>query len=396
MEPVSGIISSLEFQTSVLLFVALAGYLVSSKLRQSAVIGQILVGILLGPSLLKLITYTDFVASLAHLGAIILLFAVGLHFKIKDIANMKYGVVALVGLVVPWISGYLLARAFDFSFGGAIFIGTALTATSIAITANVLKEMGKLQTGYAKAIIGSAVIDDVLSLILLSLSAEIVGGTFSTHFISLTLAKAVGFVILGVVAGQIIARNMLVKIDSTKIASLHPEFVFIFTLMLAFVYAMVAELIGLSAIVGAFLAGVSLEGVNLKHGKTFREGTEYLHIIFGAIFFVSLGVLVDLNAVSSELILFTSLLTIIAILTKVIGCGVVCKLQGMSSRESLIVGFGMSPRGEVAMIVALIGLNQNLISQTTYVSLLLMSLITTIIAPVVIKGLLSKETTHVY
>ena len=130
-----GILASIEFQMSLLLFVALAGYLIAYKINQSAVVGIILAGIIVGPSLLGLVTYTDFVSSLGHLGAVVLLFTIGLHFKIQEIASIKYSIIALFGIIVPWIAGYYLARSFDFGFGASIFIGTALTATSIAIFA---------------------------------------------------------------------------------------------------------------------------------------------------------------------------------------------------------------------------------------------------------------------
>src|SRR3989339_314390 len=182
--------SSIEFQMSLLLFVALAGYILAARINQSAVIGEILVGLVIGPSLLGLITYTDFVASVAHLGAVILLFVIGLEFKLKDIFNFKYSVIALVGVIVPWVMGYYLAKLFGYDFGSAVFVGTALTATSIAITANVLREMGKLQTDAAKAIIGAAVIDDVLSLLALSLSEQIISGAISLASISLVFINA--------------------------------------------------------------------------------------------------------------------------------------------------------------------------------------------------------------
>src|SRR4030042_190015 len=164
---------------SLLLFVALAGYLIAYRINQSAVIGIIFAGIIVGPSLLGLITYTDFVASLGHLGAIVLLFTIGLHFNIREIASIKFFIIALFGLIVPWIVGFYLAQLFAFEFGASVFIGTALTATSIAITANVLKEMGKLQTEAAKAIIGAAVIDDILGLLFLSFSMQIVTNSLS-------------------------------------------------------------------------------------------------------------------------------------------------------------------------------------------------------------------------
>src|SRR3989338_7334228 len=136
------ILTTIEFQMSLLLFVALGGYLLAARLNQSAIIGEIFLGLIIGPSLLGLITYTDFVASIAHLGAVILLFVIGLEFRLKDIINIKYAFIALLGVIVPWIAGYYTAILFGYNFVNAVFIGTALTATSIAITANVLKEMG--------------------------------------------------------------------------------------------------------------------------------------------------------------------------------------------------------------------------------------------------------------
>src|SRR3990172_1944031 len=193
----ASLLSSTEFQMSLLMFVALAGYLIAYRINQSAVVGIILAGIVVGPSLLGLVTYTDFVATLAHLGAVVLLFTIGLECSLKDILKVRYLVIALLGVIVPAFGGFLLARMFDFDFKAAVFIGTALTATSIAITANVLREMGKLQTEAARAIIGAAVIDDILALLALSLSEGIVSGTLSLLPILATTGKAVGFVVVG-------------------------------------------------------------------------------------------------------------------------------------------------------------------------------------------------------
>jgi Kef-type K+ transport system membrane component KefB len=385
------ILSSIEFQMSLLLFVALAGYLIASNINQSAVVGIILAGIAVGPSWLGLVTYTDFVSSLAHLGAVVLLFTVGLHFKLKEITNFKNFYIALAGIIVPWIAGYFLAMFFGFSFGASIFIGTALTATSIAITANVLKEMDKLQTDAAKAIIGAAIIDDVLSLLALSISQEIVSGEVSISLILITIIKAASFLVIGNFFGQFLAKKVITRLDKTRTVHKYPEFIFIFAMMVAFFYSMAAELIGLSAIVGSFLAGVSLESTKLERGLSFREGAEYLQIIFASLFFVSLGVLVDLHELTMDLIWFLLVLSVVAVLTKVIGCGIPAKLYGMELKDSLIVGFGMSPRGEVAMIIALIGLNQNLIHQETYIVLILMSLLTTIFTPIVLRNWLYRE-----
>lgn len=386
-----GILASIELQMSILLFVALAGYLLAARINQSAVIGEILVGLIIGPSLLGIITYTDFVASIAHLGAVILLFVIGLEFKLREIFNFKYSMIALVGVIVPWIGGYFLATAFGYGFGSAVFVGTALTATSIAITANVLKEMGKLQTDAAKAIIGAAVIDDILGLLALSVSGQVVSGDFAFASTFGIFAIAVAFLAVGAYIGIKFLSPLLEKIDKSKIAGKFPELVFIFAMMLAFLYAMVAELIGLSAIVGSFLAGMALEGTRVKRSKSYKEGAEYLHIIFASIFFVSLGILADFHALTWGVIGFLSALTFVAVLTKVIGCYIPAKLQGFSHKDASIIGWGMSPRGEVAMIVALIGLNAGLIQQDIYVSLVLMSLLTTIITPIILRNWLYRQ-----
>ena len=386
-----GLASTIEFQMSLLLFVALGGYLLAARINQSAVIGEILVGLVIGPSLLGLITYTDFVRSMAHLGAVILLFVIGLEFKLKDIFNFKYMVIALVGVVVPWIGGYYTAKLFGYGFGSAVFVGTALTATSIAITANVLKELDKLQTEAAKAIIGAAVADDILALLALSFSEQLVSNSISLSSLAIALVGAVAFLLIGSYVGIKFLSKIVIKIDKSKIAEKFPEFVFIFAMMIAFFYAMIAELIHLSAIVGSFIAGVSLGSVVLQRSRDYKEGSEYLHIIFASIFFVSLGILADFHALTANVVWFLIALSIIAVLTKLVGCYIPAKLQGMSHQDSLVVGFGMSPRGEVAMIVALIGLNAGLIGQDIYVTLVLMSLLTTILTPIVLRNWLYKQ-----
>ena len=209
--------TSPEFQMSLLLFVALAGYLVASRINQSAVIGLILVGIVVGPSVLGWITYTDFVQALAHLGAVILLFVIGFEFNMKDIVQPRNFAIALVGVIVPWIGGWWLAILFGFDSASAIFVGTACTATSIAITANVLKEMGKLQTEAAKVIIGAAVIDDVLALLALAISTDVVGGSFSYLGIAIVTVKAIAFIVIAAAFGILVVSKYLVKLGHNTI-----------------------------------------------------------------------------------------------------------------------------------------------------------------------------------
>jgi Kef-type K+ transport system membrane component KefB len=387
---VNPILSSTELQMSLLLFVALAGYLLAYRIGQSAVVGIILVGILVGPSVANLVTYTDFVQTLAHLGAVVLLFTIGLEFNIGDILKIRYFVIALVGVIVPALSGYLLAKAFGYDFNAAVFVGTALTATSIAITANVLREMGKLQTEAAKAIIGAAVIDDVLALMALSVSQGLVSGEIATLSLLATLGKAVGFIAVGVAVSKFGLRQLIVRLDRTKTAARYPESLFIFAIMVAFLFAMAADYAGLSAIVGSFLAGSAFAGMPIKRSALFKEGAEYLQIIFASIFFVSLGIIMDLRTFDLNTLWFLLALVVVAILTKIVGCGLPAIAQKLNVRDSLTVGLGMVPRGEVAMIVALIGLDKGLINDSLYSAVILMSLLTTMIPPIILRNVLFR------
>lgn len=384
------ITTSIEFQMSLLLFVAFSGYLLASRINQSAVVGEILVGLVVGPSLLGLITHVEFVRGLAHISAVILLFVVGLEFKIRDIYDIKFALIALFGVAVPWAGGYVIAGFFGYGFQTAVIVGTALSATSIVITAGVLREAGMLKSPVARAIIGAAIIDDVLCLLALSLSIQLIVGELSITYILIVFLKAAGFLIVGSFLGHTLLTEYVLKIDRSEIAKKFPEYIFIFAMMIAFFYSIVAELLGLSAIVGAFIAGISLEGIKrMEHSRDYREGAEYLHIIFASIFFVSIGILADLRALQVDTLWFLIILVVFAILTKLVGCFIPAKIGGMTTKDSLTVGFGMVPRGEIAMVVAFIGLSQGILNQELYVSLVLMAFFTTLISPLALRKLLS-------
>ncbi|MBN1177429.1 MAG: cation:proton antiporter [Dehalococcoidales bacterium] len=385
------ILTSVEFQMSLLMFVALAGYLLAYGINQSAVVGIIIAGVIVGPSLLGFVTYTDFVSSLAHLGAVVLLFTIGLEFELKDITKPRYLVIALAGIVIPWVGGYFLAEAFGFSFTASIFIGTASTATSIAITANVLEEMGKLDTSAARAIMGAAIIDDILALLALTVSEQLVTGSLESLTILVGLGKAVAFLVIGAIPVRILLRRVMLWFDDTRVARKFPQSIFIFAMMIAFLYSIGAEAAGLSPVVGSFLAGVAFASMELKQGAIFHRGSEHLKIIFASIFFISLGVLLDVHVIDGHILVFILALTAVAAATKIIGCGLPARLFGNKLRDSAIIGVGMMPRGEVAMIVALIGLSKGWIQQDTYAALVTMSLLTTIIPPLLLRNWLYKK-----
>ncbi len=382
---------SIELQMSLLLAVALAGHLISSLVRQPAVVGQILAGLIVGPSVFGWITYTTFVANIAHLGAIVLLFVVGLEFRARELAAVRPFLIAVAGVVVPWLAGFLLARWFDFETSSAMLIGVALSATSIAITADTLRELGRLQSSEARLIIGAAVIDDVLALLALSLVNQAGSGVLEPTMIILLAVKAVAFIAVGAWLGQRLLRQLCEKIDASPLSTRSPEFVFVLGLLTAFVYALVAEHLGLSAIVGAFVAGVVFEGIRVNKSRSVHIGAEYVRAAFGAVFFVSLGVLADLRALNADTLIFAAALTLVAFFSKFIGCGLTARMTGVRSKDSMIIGIGMAPRGEVAMVIALLALNQGMIQQPTYVALVLMSLFTTLLVPLLLRNWLYRS-----
>ncbi len=377
-------ITGLGIELAIFLFTAFVAYYVSVRLGLTVIVAEIILGVILGPSVLGIVSYGESVRILGELGAIFLLFVVGFEINFKDIYTLKNSVIAVFGVAVPFASGYLLAVLFGYSIVQGMFIGTALTATSIAITAYVLKELNYLNTPVAKAIIGAAVVDDVLALLALSITVSFSAGSFSLSALFLKIVIAVLFV-GGTVAVSPFIKKILNWADKWGKNTGHPKVILIFAVAFAFAYSALAEIIGLSAIVGAFLAGVTMHGLVIKEAK---EGAEYLEMVFAAIFFVSIGILVDFNKISFNTFFFV--LMFVAILSKVIGCMIPALVFGFKPKNALLVGVGMLPRGEIALVVGLIGLTNGIIDQTLYGAILAMTIITTILAPFALSFILKR------
>ena len=267
-------------------------------------------------------------ANIAHLGAIVLLFVVGLVFRARELAAVRPFLIAVAGIILPWLAGYLVARGFGYETARALLIGVALSATSIAITADTLREIGRLQSPEARLVIGAAVIDDVLALLALSLSDQLGSGVIEPFAIAIMAAKAVVFISVGALLGQKLLSRLSERIDNSALAERSPEFVFVLGLLTAFVYALVAEHLGLSAIVGAFVAGVVFEGIHVNKSRSVHIGAEYVRASFGAVFFVSLGVIADMRTLSVDTLIFAGVLTLAAFLSKFIGCGLTARVSG--------------------------------------------------------------------
>jgi len=396
----AALVGDIWFELTLLLAIAIATNFLFARFGQPKIIGQILLGIAIGPSFLGLITVSespdsgDIVRFLGLLGAIILLFMIGLECKIKEIYTKRAIIIALGGVIVPWIGGFLLAIFMLPTpdpilypnitiFAESVFIGAALVATSVAITAGVMKEMGIISSNVAKTILGAAVVDDVLGMIVLAISRGLSTGTgIDALELLWVILIAIIFVAVGAYVGSRYLSKLIIRIEERGSQNKLPESGFLVALSFAFLYAFIAETIGISAIVGAFVAGTSLAGC--QYAPKFRERTTVLEWVFAPIFFLSMGVLVNL-AMPDSMWAFAIILIIVAFFTKVIGCGFPARRLGMSKDESLSIGVGMAPRLEVAMIIALYGLTAGIITRDVYSVIVVMGVVTALFTPSILR-----------
>ena len=367
-------------QLTILLVLATLSHFTIKRFHQPTIVGEIALGIVLGPSVLGFyfnlyLFDPGLVATFASLGAIFLLFLIGLESDFRAIYTRKNVLVAIGGVSLPLAFGFVTAYSLvpptavgvnGTQFMMAIFVGATLTATSTAIAASVLLDLGLMKERVAQMIMGAAVVDDILSLLVLSMVVGASRGQVDPLSIVLLLSTALAFLGVGMAVGLYFFRKVVVRIqiEGMKLGLKHGGF--IIAMAVTFLYAFAAELIGLSAIVGAFLAGTLFASTPLR--DDFTEGTGYLGAVFTPIFFISLGLRVDLPAAGGNVALIVSgaVLTAVAILTKVFGCGIPAWLSKMTRHESLAVGWGMTPRGEVGLIVVLSALTAAVISEALF------------------------------
>jgi Kef-type K+ transport system membrane component KefB len=336
-----------------------------------------------------LVSENELIKTFASLGAIILLFRIGLHSELEKVFNLRNLLIALGGVVVPFVVGFMYAQFFGNNFASSLFIGAALTATSVGITVAVLDEMGLLQKQFSQAILGAAVIDDILALMVLALVRNLpqeISMQALMPFLQI-LAIAVVFVVSGLSLGRLFTMHFFSYKEEPQLSKRTLSGM----LAILFFYAFAAESLGLSAIVGAFLAGLVLSYSPLA--PLLNRSLFPLDVLFTPIFFISLGMLVDIWSIPA-IFLPVLILTIIAIATKLIGCGAVAKAFGMDMRQSILVGFGMVPRGEIALIIGLLGLSavdasgQPILTAAQYTLIASMAFLTTAIVPAGLKMLI--------
>jgi Kef-type K+ transport system membrane component KefB len=388
-------LSDVWFELTFLLVVSLFASLIFARFGQPKVIGYIVVGVIIGPSILGIIKpvagevtgLPEVIQMLALLGSIVLLFMIGLECDLKEVYTRRSISIAVGGVLLPWAVGFLVAGLFGYDTIDSVFIGATLVATSVAVTAGVTSELGMIGTPVAYAIIGAAVVDDVLGMVVLSISRDFPGGAIDPLGILLLIGGAVLFIVLGSWIGSRFLTKLVFNVQVSGYRRKLPMSGFVLALSIAFLYSFIAEVIQISAIVGAFVAGTAFSGSVLKDG--FRKGTQYLEALFVPIFFVSLGVVVDVGGML-DAILFGVVLTVAAVFTKLVGCGLPARLTGMKFWDSMAVGVGMTPRLEIAFIIAYVGLSSGIIEPDVYSVIVFMGLVTTLFAPFVLRKSLER------
>lgn len=367
--------------------------LAAKKLKAPQVVGYIAAGLLIGPSMLGLVRQSDFISVLAEVGVVLLMFSAGLETNLKEL--VKTGPVALsiacMGVLVPLVMGYALYGCFfgfapfgsDEFFRG-LFIGTIMTATSVSITVQTLRELGKLKGKIGTVIVSAAIIDDVIGIIVLTF---VIGFKSADAKPLDVVIKTVLFILFSLVVG--FGIYWLFKLLDKY--SFHHRRIPIFGLALCFALAYCAEkLFGIADITGAYVAGIIL--CNLRDAEYIAGKMDISsYMLFGPVFFASIGLKTNFDGFSMHLLWFSLAFVIVALVAKIIGCGIMAKIWKFSAKDSLKVGVGMMTRGEVALIVAQKGLSVGMVDAKYFTSVILLILCSSVASPILLKLLYKNE-----
>ena len=364
--------------------------LFTRKIHMPAVVGALVAGVILGPSCLNLITLTGdtgvFLEQMAELGVILLMFNAGLETDLSELKKNGVAsfVTALIGVIVPLIGGFLGYAFFfhtDFSDYDevlkAVFVGVVLTATSVSITVETLREMGKLKGKVGTTILGAAVIDDIIGIIVLTIVTSLKDTSVSP--ITVVLKIVLYFVFIAVLIFVLTKLKVFVEEQDEKRRTA------IICVALCFILSYISEeYFGIADITGAYFAGLML--CTMKVGPYVARRCEIpSYLIFSPVVFASVGLKVTLGGMDASIWIFAIILLVIAILSKVVGCGLGAKICGCTGKEAFQVGIGMISRGEVALIVAQKGYASGMLDDVLFAPIVLVVIVTTLITPILLK-----------
>lgn len=372
--------------------------LVTKRFKLPQVVGALLAGLILGPAVFNVIDETDFIKQLAEVGVIVLLFTAGLESNLSEFkkSGKTSFIVATMGVIIPLIGGTILAYCInDGKVGNVnifvqnIFIGSVLTATSVSITVETLRELGKVSTSVGNIIVGAAIIDDVLGMLVLTVITSLADSSVSVVMI---VVKMVAFFIFSVIVGIITYKLFNKWVDKYDIDKRRFVIVsFVICLLLSF---SAEKFFGVADITGAYIAGLVLSSNKETIYITKRFET-LSYILLSPVFFASVGLNVKLPDLNGEIVIITIALIVVAILTKIIGCGLGAKLCGYNNMESIQIGSGMITRGEVTLIIASKGLTLGLISSYFLAPIIIMVVFTSIFTPILLKIVFSRDKSSV-
>ena len=376
-------------QLAVIVIAAKLFGLVARKIHAPQVAGEIIAGLIIGPSLCGFVMPSDFLSGMAEIGVIMLMFSAGLGTDLKELkeTGIKATVIACVGVFVPLICGTILYMCFygfapvgSEEFYKALFIGTILTATSVSITVEALKELGVLSGTIGTTIMSAAIIDDVIGIIVLTVVISFKDP--DADIISVIL-HTVLFFVFAVGVGIIIYH--VFKIIDKRYP--HTRRIPIMGMALAFVMAYVADrYFSVADITGAYIAGVILSSLD-DSSYISRKMDVNSYMIFGPVFFCSIGLQTNVRTLDTTIILFSLGFVVVGLLSKVIGCGGISKIMGYSWGDSVKIGVGMMTRGEVALIVAQRGLATGMMGESYFTAVILLIIVSSILTPVILKFL---------
>jgi Kef-type K+ transport system membrane component KefB len=352
------------------------------RLKLPAVLGEILAGVALGPYALGWIQPTDTIHSIAEIGAIFVLFYAGLETSPRDLIGVgrQALLVAVAGIVVPFVLGFAYMKWHGDPSTEAVFVGAAMVATSVGITARVLGDLQVLSSRTAKIILGAAVFDDILGMVLLAIVAGLAsGGELQWLHLGILTAEAAAFTLFMIFVAPRIVRRIQPRMDQLSAQNAPLAIALGICLFLSWL----STAIGMAAIIGAFFAGLMFADYAPQWNLLSRVGaiTEFL----GPFFFFAIGSRLDIRLFSGEILLVAVVVSLLAIVSKVIGCGLPLLREGWPTVFQ--VGVGMMPRGEVALIIALVGLNSQIVTQSTYAIVVFMTAVTTLLAPPLLRYL---------
>ena len=370
----------------IVLFTKVAGHL-SVMLGQPSVLGKLIAGIILGPAVLNWVQPTEFIDHFAEIGVLLLMFIAGLETDLQQLKeNWKASVaVALGGVILPLIGGYGLSIALGLPQAEALFMGLLLCATSVSISVQALKEMNQLSSREGTTILGAAVVDDIVVVIMLAVMISFLGvGGGDVSLTWLIGKKVIFFAIIAVACIWLVP--LVMKLASKLKVT---EAVMSGAIVICLGFAYFAEWLGVAGIIGSFAAGLAIS--QTKFRKEVEHRVEPItYTLFVPVFFVSIGLNITFDGLGDQVV-FMVLLSIVAIITKLIGCGFGAKLTGFSTKSSLIIGAGMISRGEVALIIATTGLSAGLFPQAYFTSIVLVVIVTTLVTPPLLKAMISTK-----